>query len=235
MSLEQLALVTSLFQQLCVYLVIAWLLSKTPLFMPLTQVTLSLPHKLVCYLIFSTFCILGTYFGLRIENSIANTRAIGAVLGGIVGGPAVGLLVGLTGGLHRYSLGGFTALACMFSTVAEGLLGGLVHRHFVARRRLDRLFNPWMVAAVAFVAELMQMSIILLVARPLADAWHLVQNIALPMLVANTLGAAMFMGMILDRRAMLEKYSVAFSARALKIAERAMGVLDQGFTQQTCA
>ena len=235
MSLEQLALVTSLFQQLCVYLVIAWLLSKTPLFMPLTQVTLSLPHKLVCYLIFSTFCILGTYFGLRIENSIANTRAIGAVLGGIVGGPAVGLLVGLTGGIHRYSLGGFTALACMFSTVAEGLLGGLVHRHFVQRRRLDRLFNPWMVAAVAFVAELMQMSIILLVARPLADAWHLVQNIALPMLVANTLGAAMFMGMILDRRAMLEKYSVAFSARALKIAERAMGVLDQGFTPQNCS
>ena len=235
MSLEQLALVTSLFQQLCVYLVIAWLLSKTPLFMPLTQVTLSLPHKLVCYLIFSTFCILGTYFGLRIENSIANTRAIGAVLGGIVGGPAVGLLVGLTGGIHRYSLGGFTALACMFSTVAEGLLGGLVHRHFVQRRRLDRLFNPWMVAAVAFVAELMQMSIILLVARPLADAWHLVQNIALPMLVANTIGAAMFMGMILDRRAMLEKYSVAFSARALKIAERAMGVLDQGFTPQNCS
>lgn len=235
MGMEQLALVISLFQQLCVYLVIAWLLSKTPLFMPLTQVTLSLPHKLVCYLIFSTFCILGTYFGLRIENSIANTRAIGAVLGGIVGGPAVGLLVGLTGGLHRYSLGGFTALACMFSTVAEGLLGGLVHRHFVARRRLDRLFNPWMVAAVAFVAELMQMSIILLVARPLADAWHLVQNIALPMLVANTLGAAMFMGMILDRRAMLEKYSVAFSARALKIAERAMGVLDQGFTPQNCS
>ena len=235
MGMEQLALVISLFQQLCVYLVIAWLLSKTPLFMPLTQVTLSLPHKLVCYLIFSTFCILGTYFGLRIENSIANTRAIGAVLGGIVGGPAVGLLVGLTGGLHRYSLGGFTALACMFSTVAEGLLGGLVHRHFVARRRLDRLFNPWMVAAVAFVAELMQMSIILLVARPLADAWHLVQNIAAPMLVANTLGAAMFMGMILDRRAMLEKYSVAFSARALKIAERAMGVLDQGFTPQNCS
>ncbi len=235
MGMEQLALVISLFQQLCVYLVIAWLLSKTPLFMPLTQVTLSLPHKLVCYLIFSTFCILGTYFGLRIENSIANTRAIGAVLGGIVGGPAVGLLVGLTGGIHRYSLGGFTALACMFSTVAEGLLGGLVHRHFVQRRRLDRLFNPWTVAAVAFVAELMQMGIILLVARPLADAWHLVQNIAAPMLVANTLGAAMFMGMILDRRAMLEKYSVAFSARALKIAERAMGVLDQGFTPQNCS
>lgn len=142
MNIEQLELVTSLFQQLCVYLVIAWLLSKTPLFMPLTQVTLTLRHKLVCYLIFSTFCVMGTYFGLRINNSIANTRAIGAVLGGIVGGPVVGLLVGLTGGLHRYSLGGFTALACTFSTVAEGVLGGLVHRHFVSRHRFELLFNP---------------------------------------------------------------------------------------------
>ncbi len=40
--------------------------------------------------------------------------------------------------------------------------------------------------------------------------------------------------MILDHRAMLEKYSVAFSARALKIAERAMRVLDKGFTQEAC-
>ena len=89
MAFEQFALVISLFQQLCVYLVIAWLLSKTPLFMPLTQVTLSWPHKILCYLIFSGFCVMGTYFGLRVEDSIANTRAIGAVLGGIVGGAGV--------------------------------------------------------------------------------------------------------------------------------------------------
>ncbi|MFQ2226974.1 sensor histidine kinase [Aeromonas hydrophila] len=234
MAFEQFALVISLFQQLCVYLVIAWLLSKTPLFMPLTQVTLSWPHKILCYLIFSGFCVMGTYFGLRVEDSIANTRAIGAVLGGIVGGPVVGLLVGLTGGIHRYSLGGFTALACTFSTIAEGLLGGLVHRHFVARHRLDLLFSPWVVGSVALIAELMQMGIILLVARPFDDAVHLIENIIAPMLVANTLGAAMFMRMILDHRAMLEKYSVAFSARALKIAERAMRVLDKGFTQEAC-
>ncbi|MDI5349579.1 hypothetical protein MJL48_34275, partial [Salmonella enterica subsp. enterica serovar Kentucky] len=42
----------------------------------------------------------GTYFGLHIEDSIANTRAIGAVMGGLLGGPVVGGLVGLTGGLH---------------------------------------------------------------------------------------------------------------------------------------
>ena len=235
MSLQQITLIVSLLQQMCVYVVIVYLLSKTPLFQPLTQVTIRVPNKILCYLIFSAFCIMGTYFGLRIDNSIANTRATGAVLGGIVGGPLVGFLVGLTGGIHRYSLGGFTSFACMVSTVAEGVLGGLVHRYYLKQRQTERLFNPWIVFTVALAAEFLQMGIILLLARPFDQAWHLVQNIAAPMLVANTLGAAMFMSMILDRRAMLEKYSVAFSARALKIAERAMGVLDQGFTPQNCS
>ncbi|HTH17654.1 MAG TPA: LytS/YhcK type 5TM receptor domain-containing protein, partial [Magnetospirillum sp.] len=118
---ESLNLVVSLLQQMCVYLVIAYLLSKTPLFIPLMHVTIRLPYRIACYLVFSMFCIMGTYFGLRIEDSIANTRAIGAVLGGLLGGPSVGFAVGLTGGLHRYSMGGFTALACAISTITEGL------------------------------------------------------------------------------------------------------------------
>ena len=59
---------------------------------------------------------MGTWFGLHIDDSIANTRAIGAVMGvALLGGPVVGGLVGLTGGLHRYSMGGMTALSCMIS------------------------------------------------------------------------------------------------------------------------
>ncbi len=116
------ALVLSLLQQMSVYLVIAYLLSKTLAFMPLLSISGRLSHKVVCYFLFSGFCILGTYFGLGIQDAIANTRAIGAVMGGLLGGPVVGFLVGLTGGLHRYSLGGFTDLACAISTTAEGCL-----------------------------------------------------------------------------------------------------------------
>ncbi len=135
-------LVLLLLQQMCVFLVIAWLMSKTRLFIPLMQVTVRLPHKLLCYVTFSIFCILGTYFGLHIEDSIVNTRAIGAVMGGLLGGPLVGGLVGLTGGLHRYSMGGMTALSCMISTIVEGLLGGLVHSMLVKRGRPDQSFQP---------------------------------------------------------------------------------------------
>ncbi|MFU2318836.1 LytS/YhcK type 5TM receptor domain-containing protein [Rahnella sp. PCH160] len=225
-------LVLLLLQQMCVFLVIAWLMSKTRLFIPLMQVTVRLPHKLLCYITFSVFCIMGTYFGLHIEDSIANTRAIGAVMGGLLGGPVVGGLVGLTGGLHRYSMGGMTALSCMVSTITEGLLGGLLHSILIRRGRTDKLFNPLTAGAITFVAEAVQMLIILLIARPFHDALHLVSNIAAPMMVTNTLGAAMFMRILLDKRAMFEKYTSAFSATALRVAASTEGILRQGFNEE---
>ncbi|MBZ4137671.1 two-component regulatory system sensor histidine kinase BtsS [Escherichia fergusonii] len=224
-------LVLLLLQQMCVFLVIAWLMSKTPLFIPLMQVTVRLPHKLLCYVTFSIFCILGTYFGLHIDDSIANTRAIGAVMGGLLGGPVVGGLVGLTGGLHRYSMGGMTALSCMISTIVEGLLGGLVHSILIRRGRTDRVFSPFTAGAVTFIAEMIQMLIILAIARPYEDAVRLVSNIAAPMMVTNTVGAALFMRILLDKRAMFEKYTSAFSATALKVAASTEGILRQGFNE----
>ncbi len=103
-------LVLSLLQQMCVYLVLAYMLSKTPIFLPLLSMSNRIEHKLTCYVIFSLFCIMGSYFGLQINDAIANTRAMGAVMGGLFGGPVVGFAVGLTGGVHRYTLGGFTDL-----------------------------------------------------------------------------------------------------------------------------
>lgn len=225
-------LVLLLLQQMCVFLVIAWLMSKTRLFIPLMQVTVRLPHKFLCYVVFSIFCIMGTWFGLHIEDSIANTRAIGAVMGGLLGGPVVGGLVGLTGGLHRYSLGGMTALSCMISTIVEGLLGGLVHSLLLRRGRPDRIFNPFTAGATTFVAEIVQMLIIVLIARPLNDAVNLVQSIAAPMMVTNTVGAALFMRILLDKRAMFEKYTSAFSATALEVAASTEGILRQGFNEE---
>ncbi|OAN17497.1 histidine kinase [Photobacterium jeanii] len=225
-------LIFSLLQQLSVYLVIAYLLSKTPLFMPITTVSGRWSQRLSCYVLFSLFCILGTYFGLNIEDAIANTRAIGAVMGGLLGGPVVGFAVGLTGGLHRYSMGGFTDVACAISTTMEGLMGGLLHLYLVRTRQIEQLFKPAIVFTITLFAEIVQMLIILLVAKPFDQALHLVSAIALPMVIANSLGAAMFMSIIQDRKTIYEKYSAAFSSRALKIAQRSVGILSQGFNKE---
>lgn len=115
-------LVLSLLQQMSVNLVIAYLFSKSPLLRPLASFSVRLPHKVLIYVIFSCFCILGTYVGLDIDDAIANTRAVGAVLGECWAAPG-----GMPGGADRRPAplypGGFTDLACAISTTCEGLLG----------------------------------------------------------------------------------------------------------------
>lgn len=222
-------LILSLLQQMCVYLVLAYMLSKTPIFLPLLNISSRLSHKFSCYVLFSLFCIMGTYFGLNINDAIANTRAIGAVMGGLFGGPIVGFAVGLTGGMHRYSLGGFTDVACAISTTAEGLIGGLLHLYLVKKDKAEQLFNPIIVLAVTFVAEATQMLIIISVAKPFDQAYALVSNIAAPMIIANCVGAALFVSILQDRKTIYEKYSATFSRRALTIAERSVGIWNSGF------
>lgn len=171
-------LILSLLQQMCVYLMVAYTLSKTPLVIPMLNMSKRRSHMFICYVMFSLFCILGTYFGLQIDDAIANTRAIGAVLGGIFGGPIVGFAVGLTGGLHRYSMGGFTDLACAISTTVEGIIGGLVHLYMIKNNRREQLFSPMLIFFVTLFAEIIQMAIILIVAKPFSQALALVEAIA---------------------------------------------------------
>ncbi|PIB17979.1 sensor histidine kinase [Vibrio rotiferianus] len=225
-------LVISLLQQMCVYLVLAYMLSKTPIILPLLSISSRLSHRLICYVLFSGFCILGTYFGLHINDAIANTRAIGAVMGGLFGGPVVGFAVGLTGGIHRYTLGGFTDLACAISTTAEGLIGGLLHVYLIKRKKGSMLFNPSVVFSVTFVAEIVQMIVLLAVAKPFEQAYELVSAIAAPMIIANSVGAALFMSILQDRKTIFEKYSATFSRRALSIADRSVGILSNGFNSE---
>lgn len=226
-------LVVPLFQQMSVYLLIAYLFSKTPLFRPLANLSSWPIHKFMVYAIFSGFCIMGTYFGQQTLDAIANTRAIGAILGGLLGGPLVGTAVGLTGGLHRYSLGGFTDLACAISTTWEGLLAGLVHAFWQRRGQTERIFNPWQALVLGIVAEGCQMLIILMMAKPFDQAVALVKAISLPMMLANSLGSALFMGFIRDAKFQTDELASRISNRALRIARRCVGLLDEGFNARS--
>lgn len=228
-------LILSLLQQMCVYLVLAYMLSKTPVFLPLLNISNRLENKLNCYVIFSLFCVMGTYFGLQINDAIANTRAIGAVMGGIFGGPIVGFAVGFTGGIHRYTLGGFTDIACAISTTAEGVIGGVLHSYLIKRNKQEQLFNPSVVFSITLFAEIIQMFILLIVAKPFDQAYTLVSAIAAPMIIANSIGAALFMSILQDRKTIFEKYSATFSRRALNIAERSVGILNSGLNSKNAA
>ncbi len=98
--------------------------------------------------------------------------------------------------------------------------------------RVNDLFAPRVAFFTTFVAEIMQMVIILLVATPFDKSLLLVRTIATPMILANSCGAALFISMIRDQQRMYEKFSRVFSAKALTIANRTVGIMSQGFTPE---
>jgi len=226
-------LLLDLIKTMAVFVVVAYLYSKSPWFKPLTTDRLRPQDKIYLYLFFSAISIMGTYLGLPVQDALANTRAIGPVLAGIMGGPLLGTAVGFTGGLHRYSFGGFTAFSCGLSTMTEGFIGGLVHLYLVRKHHEDQVFRPVITLVTTMVAEMVQMLIILATARPFTDAVALVQVIAFPMIATSACGAALFMSIIRDQRNMYDRAAAAFSTRAFTIAERTLGLLAKGLDSET--
>ncbi len=223
----------SLLQQMSVFLVIAYLFTKSPVFRTFSIGDLRPKQMLILYVVFSTFSIMGTYFGLPIQDAIANTRAIGAVLAGVIGGPVLGTAVGLTAGIHRSTLGGFTAYSCGVSTTVEGLIGGLFHLWLIKTNRQSQVLSPAVAFVATCVAEIFQMSIILGMAKPFDEALALVRIIAIPMIVANSCGAAIFVSIIRDQKSMFDRLGVIFSNKALRIADETMPILSGGFNQDS--
>ena len=62
-----------------------------------------LKDLLVISLIFTDLAILGTYNGIDVQGSLANTRIIAIVSGGVLFGPLVGITSGIISRFfHRY-------------------------------------------------------------------------------------------------------------------------------------
>ena len=222
-------------KQVAVFTVLAFVFSKFSSLGWLRSSHRPLPRG-GAFVFFAGIAILGTYLGVEVQGALANSRAIGAVLAGLYGGPVMGLAVGVTAGLHRYLLGGFTDVACGLSTVTEGLTGGLVHAVMMRRGPASTSFGPLspkVAAGTTFVAEVLQMIIILIVARPFASAWSLVQVIGLPMIAMNSTGAWLFAALVLDQRKLRDEMEERSTRLALDIAERAVGVLESGLDEQS--
>jgi two-component system LytT family sensor kinase len=226
-------LLLSLLQAMAVFFVLFHLYSRSPAFRPTRTDWLRPRARLSLYLFFSAISILGTYLGLRLEGgAVANTRAMGAVLAGLLGGPSLGAAVGVTAGLHRISLGGITASSGALATAIEGLVAGLVHLYFTRRGAPERLISWKLAGLLTATGEVVHMALLLLIARPFADVVALVQIIAGPMIVANAAGAALFMTVLRDHSNLWDKVGAVTSAKALRIAERTLEPLANGFTRE---
>jgi len=224
-------LIITLLNNMGLIIVLAVILSRLSIFKRLvTKQNINIQEKILLIIIFGVFGILGTYFGVRVNGAIANSRVIGVLVGGLLGGPLVGLGAGFIAGFHRWAfdIGGFTALACAVSTLVEGGIGGFTHKYLKERK------NMWPLALVTgAISEVVQMGIILLMARPFSAALELVKLIMLPMVTVNAIGIALFIAVTENIFAEAEKMRAAQAHLVLNIADRTLPYFRKGLTYKS--
>ena len=215
-------------QQMSVAATLAFVLSQFATFRRMIYRRGNLGEQAAITLIFGLIGIMGTYSGILVGDALANSRVIGVMAAGLIGGPVMGVSAGIIAGGHRYLLGGFTAFSCGIANVCEGLLAGMVHHYYPGK------VIPWWMALIAgVVGEIMQMGIILLTARPYDLARQLVDAIALPMIVVNSLGIAIFMLIIKTAMYTQEQVGAEQSHKALDIATKTLPYLRHGLDSKS--
>ncbi|MCW4010530.1 MAG: hypothetical protein NWF05_07920 [Candidatus Bathyarchaeota archaeon] len=144
--------------------------------------------KVVIGAVLGVLAIYGTLMGTKLANgTIVNVRELATMIAGVTGGPIAGTIAGVIGGVHRYTVGGATALPCTISTVAIGLVSGVVSTKLLGTAYLLKG------AILAVASESGAMGLILLLVQPFDTAVNIVSQIAIPMITANTIGLVLWM------------------------------------------
>ncbi|NRS50613.1 LytS/YhcK type 5TM receptor domain-containing protein [Brevibacillus sp. HB2.2] len=176
--------------------------------------------------LFGFLSVIGTENGLRVNDALANTRIVGAVAGGLIGGPVVGFLAGLIGGIHRYSIGGFTAFACAISTVMNGYLAGIVST------KMNMLRLKWQhIVLIGVTAELIQKVLVLLMAKPFSAALELEVKIAIPTTIMTIAGLLLFTRVFQNLKMMQDQSGALGANLALSIASQTLPHLRTGLNE----
>lgn len=161
-------------------------------------------------IIFGAFGILGTYTGTDVNGAIANTRIIGVMAGGILYGPFVGIMAGIIAGMHRLlvDIGGITSVPCTITTIISGVAASVIYKK-------SNETNKWWYGLIGgLLMEILEMILILTMARPLSRAVIIVKSIYFPMSFANAIGIAVLI--VIIQKIFREKDEIA--ARQAQIA-----------------
>lgn len=193
-----------LLQRLGIILVLAFLLVNVSFFRKLiTKKTTKAQIALI--LIFSIFAVISNLTGVEItqnntliqtpfltglpqSDSIANTRTLVITVAGIVGGPIVGGVVGFIGGIHRVLQGNFSDYFYIVSSTFVGWTIGLIGKSMKTHNTYPK---PWATALLGILAESIQMVFI-----GIFSGLALVKLIFIPMLLLNSIGAAVFVSIL---------------------------------------
>lgn len=138
---------------------------------------------LILGLLGGAFGIYGNISGFDFNGAVISVRDIGPMLAGFTGGPLCGFLAGLIAGIHRLTMGGITARACVVATCCIGTICGVAsilwHKYIV---------KPLFALLLSALMEAFHLGVVLLMVRPFETVLDIVRQIAVPFIAVNALG-----------------------------------------------
>jgi two-component system, LytTR family, sensor histidine kinase LytS len=234
-----------LFERMGMLLILMFIMTRIPLLRAILDRAVNIRTGLAFAVLFGLIGIAGTYAGVIVSPSemdssfwvgalgpdqiMAHSALIGVVMAGLLGGAYVGAGAGLITGLHAYFLGGLAGVSYAVSSPVIGLLAGLVARFFYE----ERIIAPIKAMFIGVFAPILQMGILLVFTTSSQTSIILVNRVGVPMVIANSIGIAIFVAMIRVAFREVERAGAKETQRAFTIAEMVLPHLKQGLTYAT--
>ncbi|MBR6360421.1 MAG: SpoIIE family protein phosphatase [Clostridia bacterium] len=182
---------SKLFGTLAVILVIAAFVGSTDLLSKFLDEKRSWKYSVIAGVLGGLFGIYGNISGVELRGAVISVRDMGPMLAGFIGGPIGGIIAGLTAGLHRLTMGGLTAQACVVATCFIGLACGIV-----SSMKHEAIKRPQWAFVTGMIMEASHLGIVLIMVKPFETAWSIVRQIAIPFILVNAAGFAALASMI---------------------------------------
>ena len=143
--------------------------------------------------IYGTFSVLSTHFGVDYTDMILNVRDLGPMSAGLFFDPVAGIVAGLIGGIERYiagtyfGVGVFTCLACSVSTCLAGFFAAFLNKVVLKGGRPSVGYAFFMGSLI----EVFHMYAIFMTHQDnILYAFEVVRICALPMIIFSGIGLA---------------------------------------------
>lgn len=235
-----------LIERVGLIIILAYILMNIPYFKKMMNERESFRAQWQLTVIFGCFALVSNITGVEIKGnhilsdflyqhlnpdaSMANTRVLSISVAGLIGGPVVGVIVAIISGLFRVYIGGADAYTYLISSIIIGLLSG----YFGAQSRRNRRYPTVLKGAViGAICEVIQMLCILIFSEDISAAWELVRFIALPMICVNSLGAAIFLSIILSTLKQEEQARAVQTHDVLQLANATLPYFREGLNEQS--
>ena len=206
---------------LAVILLVSAFLGGSDFFSKFKKSDSKIKYSLIAGLIGGVFGIYGNYAGVAFNGAVISVRDIGPMIAGFTGGPVGGILAGAIAGVHRLTMGGITAYACVVATCLIGLICG-----FISSKNHSLLEKPLIAFIIGLLMETGHLGIVLLMVKPFQTAWDIVRQIAIPFLLVNGLGFGLMVSIMSytkkQRELSLEKSRLQSELETANTIQRSM-------------